>query len=90
MQDAVTRIMAESGEVLNADECITVEAALPAVTIDAAWQCRADDVTGSIEVGKYADLVVLEDDPTAVDPTSIANIAVYQTRLGGVVRFTCR
>ncbi len=83
VEDAVTRIMAENGEVLNASECISVEAALRAVTIDAAWQCRADDITGSIEVGKYADLVLLENDPTAIDPTSIAAIGVSETRLAG-------
>ena len=88
VEDAVTRIMAEGGEVLNADERIGVEAALRAVTIDAAWQCRSDDVTGSIEVGKYADLVLLEDDPTAVAPTSIAGIAVSETRLAGTVQFS--
>ncbi|MDN6332325.1 MAG: amidohydrolase [Micrococcaceae bacterium] len=87
VQDAVTRIMAEGGEVLNPGERISVEAALRAVTIDAAWQCRADDVTGSIEVGKYADLVVLDQDPTAVDPTRIQDISVVQTRLAGAVRF---
>ena len=87
VQDAVTRIMAEGGEVLNADERIGVEAALRAVTIDAAWQCRAEQVTGSIEVGKYADLVLLEEDPTRVDPSTLADIAVSQTRLAGAVRF---
>lgn len=88
VQDAVTRIMAENGEVLNPAECIDVEAALRAVTIDAAWQCRADDVTGSVEIGEYADLVLLEDDPTTVEPTSIASAAVSETRLAGEVRYT--
>ncbi|MDO5736265.1 MAG: amidohydrolase [Propionibacteriaceae bacterium] len=86
VEDAVTRIMEESGDVLNGDERIPVEAALRAVTIDAAWQCRADDITGSIEVGKYADLLILEDDPTAVDPAHIAGIPVSQTLLGGALR----
>lgn len=90
VEDAVTRIMAEGGEVLNADERIGVEAALRAVTIDAAWQCRSEQLTGSIEVGKSADLVLLEEDPSAVDPTSIAGIAVSETRLAGVVRFSAR
>lgn len=86
VEDAVTRIMAESGDVLNGDERISVEAGLRAVTIDAAWQCRADDITGSIEPGKYADLVILEEDPTAIDPTRISGIAVSQTLLAGVIR----
>lgn len=88
VQDAVTRIMAENGEVLAADERIPVEAALRAVTIDAAWQCRADGITGSIEAGKYADLVMLEDDPTTVEPTRIADIAVSRTLLAGRTGFS--
>ena len=87
VQDAATRIMAEGGEVLNANERISVEAALRAVTIDAAWQCRADNITGSLEPGKYADLVMLEQNPLEVDPTSIATIAVSQTFLAGSPRF---
>lgn len=88
VQDAVTRIMAENGEVLEADERIPVVAALRAVTLDAAWQCRSEQVTGSIQVGKYADLVLLEDDPTAVEPTAIADIAVSETRLAGTIRYS--
>ncbi len=87
VEDAATRIMAEGGGVLGAEERIPVEAALRAVTIDAAWQCRADRITGSLEVGKYADLVLLEDDPTAVDPTTISQIAVSETRIAGSVRW---
>jgi len=39
-------------------------------------------------VGKFADLVMLEDDPTTVDPTTISKIAVSQTRLAGKLRFS--
>jgi predicted amidohydrolase YtcJ len=88
VEDAVTRRMAEGGGVLNPDEQISVEAALRAVTIDAAWQCRSDDLTGSIEVGKMADLVLLDDDPTSIDPQRIASIQVSETRLAGEVRYT--
>ncbi len=88
VQDAVTRVMSENGEVLGADECLSVEAALRAVTIDAAWQCRSDHETGSLEVGKYADLVLLEDDPTAVDPTDISAIRVSETCLAGRTQYS--
>ena len=48
------------------------EAALRAVTIDAAWQVFMHDEIGSIEPGKRADLVVLSDDPlTAADVRAI-------------------
>ncbi|MGB5951114.1 MAG: amidohydrolase [Ornithinimicrobium sp.] len=87
VEDAVTRVMAENGDVLNADERIGVEAALRAVTIDAAWQCRADDITGSLDVGKYADMVILESDPLRVEPAQLSSIAVSQTRLAGAEQF---
>ncbi|WP_367277726.1 amidohydrolase family protein [uncultured Arthrobacter sp.] len=67
---------------------IPVEAALRAVTLDAAWQCRSDDITGSIEVGTFADLVLLEDDPRTVDPSTISTIAVSETRLAGQTRYS--
>lgn len=86
VEDAVNRIMTEGGEVLNAEERIPVEAAIRAVTLDAAWQCRADHITGSLDLGKYADVVLLEEDPTTVDPTTISKIAVSETRVAGEVR----
>lgn len=86
VEDAVTRVMAEGGEILNEDERIPVEAALRAVTIDAAWQCRVDHLVGSVEPGKAADLTILEEDPTEVDPSRLAGIAVSQTWLDGESR----
>ena len=42
-----------------------------------------EDIKGSIEVGKLADLVVLEADPNRVDPFAIKDIQVERTILGG-------
>jgi imidazolonepropionase-like amidohydrolase len=36
------------------------------MTINAAWQCRQDDIVGSIEEGKLADFVILNEDPMKV------------------------
>jgi len=83
VQTAVTRVMRDGGEVLNPAECDTVAAAMRAITIDAAWQVHADDVTGSIEVGKYADLVLLTADPQRVPPHEIASVEVVATYLAG-------
>jgi predicted amidohydrolase YtcJ len=79
---AATRI-APSGRVIGPQERITVEQAIRAQTIDAAWQLFADDVIGSLEVGKYADLVVLSADPRAVPPEDIADLVVRTTYLAG-------
>jgi predicted amidohydrolase YtcJ len=79
---AATRI-APSGKVLAPEERLTVEQAIRAQTLDAAWQLFSDDVIGSLEVGKYADLVVLSADPRSVPPEDIADLAVRATYLAG-------
>ena len=75
-----------SGTVIGPDQRIDRLSALRAVTIDAAWQVFMDDVIGSIEPGKDADLVVLSDNPLTapdirslkVDRTIIAGATVYK------------
>lgn len=83
VQTAVTRVMRDGGEVLNPAECDSVTAAMRAITIDAAWQTHSDDVSGSLTVGKYADLVLLDADPLLVEPTAIGSIGVVATYLEG-------
>jgi predicted amidohydrolase YtcJ len=79
---AATRT-APSGRVLGPEERLTVEQAIRAQTIDAAWQLFSDDVIGSLEVGKYADMVVLSADPRTVPPEEIADLEVRATFLAG-------
>ena len=83
---AVNRVMRDGGQVLNPAERSSDEQGLRAVTIDAAWQCRVDDIVGSLEPGKYADLVVLDRDPLAVDPAEIGKLKVLETWLEGTRR----
>lgn len=79
---AATRT-APSGRVLAPEERLTVEQAIRAQTLDAAWQLFADDVTGSLEVGKYADMVLLSADPRTVPAEKIADLDVLATYLAG-------
>jgi predicted amidohydrolase YtcJ len=53
------------------------------MTLDAAWQCHSDHEVGSLEVGKFADFVVLDQDPLTVQPETLGSIAVLETWLGG-------
>ena len=59
--------------------------ALKAMTIWPAWQHFEEDEKGSIEVGKVADFVILSDDPTAVDPETLAELEVRVTIKGNKV-----
>ena len=82
---AAARTMADGEEVLNAAERVTVAQALRANTIDAAWMCHADGLTGSLAAGKAADFVLLADDPLAheADPDAVREIALLATYLDG-------
>ena len=82
MRTAVTR-QARTGEVIAASEAISVEQALRAVTIDAAWQLFAEDRIGSIEAGKLADFTVVDRSPLDVDPAALDSIQVLATWLDG-------
>ena len=83
IENAVTRTMWRSDALLSEQECISVSAALRAQTIDAAWQCHSDHEVGSLEVGKFADFVVLDEDPLAVDPRGLGDIKVNETWVNG-------
>ncbi|MDA8814787.1 amidohydrolase [Luminiphilus sp.] len=60
----------------RANERLSVDQAIRAHTVDAAWQIRMEDTIGTLEVGKKADLVVLERDPYRTPVHSIHTIAV--------------
>lgn len=79
---AVNRV-STGGRVIGEGERIDPVQALRAVTIDAAWQIFRDEELGSIEVGKLADLVVLDGNPLE-RPEAIRDLEVVQTVVGGV------
>ncbi len=83
IENAVTRNMWRSDELLSPEERVPVEAALRAMTLDAAWQCHSDTEVGSLEVGKLADFVVLGSDPREVAPEEIGAITVEETWVNG-------
>ena len=65
------------------EQKITVEEALKAYTINAAYASFEEDLKGSLEPGKLADFVVLDRDITAIDPVEIWNVKAQQTWVGG-------
>lgn len=74
-----------TGRTLGAEECITVDEALYAITMGAAYTLHLDREIGSIEPGKIADFAVLGADPTEVAPMALKDVPVLGTVSGGVV-----
>jgi len=70
---------------LGEDPGLTPIEALRAMTIVAARELHADRSTGSLEVGKLADLIVLDRNPLRIPAEDIANVKVLQTMVGGRV-----
>lgn len=81
---AVNRI-GEQGIVLAAEERISVDQAMRAITIDAAFVLGMEDEIGSIRAGKAADFTVLDEDPYEVDPEDLWDINVWGTVFEGTV-----
>jgi len=80
----VTRLWQKPPQkVLGPKERVTVDDAIRAVTIDAAYQVMSDDKVGSLEVGKQADFVVLTNNPRSTPPEKIAKIKVKETWIDG-------
>jgi predicted amidohydrolase YtcJ len=72
-----------AGKDLSPEERISAEQALALYTSHAAYASFDEKVKGTIVPGKLADLVVLSDDPTAVEPEAIKEIRVLRTIVGG-------
>jgi predicted amidohydrolase YtcJ len=74
---------AEGGPVLNERERVSLAQMIDAYTINAAWLMHHEEQTGSIEIGKRADLVILDRDVFAVPAAQINEARVVETLLDG-------
>lgn len=74
-----------TGRVIAAEQTISVDRALRMYTNYPAYASFEEDIKGSIEVGKLADLVVLGASPYMVEPTEISSIPVEMTILDGKI-----
>ncbi|AQQ69361.1 hydrolase [Microbulbifer agarilyticus] len=73
------------GKKNNESQKLSLDEALQAITINAAWQMRMEDEIGSIRAGKKADFVVLEEDPYEVGPEGLKDIEIWGTVFEGKV-----
>jgi len=89
----VTRAeVAEDGSVCEpadwlAQHAITVEEALPMMTINSAFVLHRDEEVGSLEPGKLADLLIISANPLNIDPYEIKDIFPLLTMVGGISEY---
>jgi predicted amidohydrolase YtcJ len=87
MQDLVTR-RASDGSTCGGSQRITATEALRVLTAGPAYATHEETLKGSIRRGALADFVILDADPTRVDPSKIAEVGIEATYMGGRPTFT--
>ncbi len=79
---AVNRI-SRDGNIIGEEQKVSVYDALKAATIEGAYMYSEEDVKGSIQEGKLADLIILDKSPLDIDSVSIRDIQVLETYKNG-------
>ena len=85
---ATTNRQTRAGKILGANERVSTEVALAAMTRTAAWQNFEEDHKGTLTVGKLADLVILSGNPLSTDASKLLDLKVMATYSRGVRLFT--
>jgi predicted amidohydrolase YtcJ len=83
MWAAIARVERTTGRVLGTEQALDRRQALRLMTIEGARLSFEEDVKGSIEPGKVADLAVLDADPTEVALDALRNVSSLMTVVGG-------
>lgn len=86
------RSMADDGSFCEPDPLVAplgirIERALQMLTIEPAYAVSMEDYIGSLKPGKYADLILLSDNPLSVEPDSLKDLSVWMTMIGGKVEY---
>lgn len=84
---ATTNRQTRAGKVLGANERVSIEVALAAMTRTAAWQNFEEDQKGTLTAGKRADLVILSGNPLTTDASKLLDLKVMATYSRGVRLF---
>ncbi len=69
------------------EQALPVEKALRMMTIEGAYALFSENQTGSLKPGKFADLIVLSDNPLTVAPDALKDIKVLLTMVGGRIEY---
>lgn len=77
-----------TGQVIGPNEKLSPIEALRTITINAAYEYCEEQIKGSIEKGKFADLVILSDDILTIETDKIKDVMVLETIKEGLTVFS--
>ncbi len=81
--DPIEGIYGACNHPYDTSQSVSIEEALRMYTYEVAWTCFDEKERGSLEVGKMADLVILNQDPLSLDPSDLRSLKVNKLYLGG-------
>jgi len=84
---AVNRFDRSVNEQCDKTQAVTVMEAIRCMTYNGAYATFEENIKGSIEPGKLADLVILSEDILAIDPMDICNVKVDMTMIDGEILY---
>lgn len=84
---SVTRRRVDNGMVFFPEQSMSREEALRSYTIDAAYAAFEEDLKGSLEIGKLADIVIMDTNLKTCEPEKILDAEVLYTVIGGEVKY---
>ncbi len=87
---AVTRKGRSGTRVYGPEEAVSVQDAIRMYTLNTAYMSHDDHKKGSLEVGKFADMIVLDRDPLTIPPEQLLTMQVDMTFIGGKQVYTAR
>ena len=85
--DGAVNRKSPGGKVLGSNQCISAEDAIKAYTVGGAYTSHEEKIKGRIIPGEFADLIVIDQDPTIIDPEKIISIQVLTTIVGGQIAY---
>ncbi|MBV8495741.1 MAG: amidohydrolase, partial [Gammaproteobacteria bacterium] len=83
MEHAITRARAAGEPPLLPEQAITIQDAVDAYTVNAAFALKQERTTGSLEAGKRGDFIILDRDPFSIDARQLHEVRVLATYLDG-------
>jgi len=84
---SVTRKRIDNGMPFFVEQRMTREEALRSYTLDAAYGAFEDDIKGSLDAGKLADIIILDTNLLNCEDQEILNSQVLYTIVGGEIKF---